>query len=677
MYEWKRIFCRPKYLLLLLLTAVVNLALFAGFCRAEQERSSENPYFTVAEHEQDAAYLSGGYDSYLAYVGKQSQGQSVLASLGKQSPFVERSRKKTADDYADLSGITLTDGENRGIRALFNFSISEYLMLLAPILLALELASERGTASCDLTRTTRHGRCRLTISRAAALFFLSALSVILLFGSDILFGSSFFGSPNLRRTIQSIRDFQLCPYRLSIGGCLLCTALLKIAAVFLLALTAWLIFSVCQQVLAFLLMLLLNGGAFLCFQMILPTASLCHFKFCNPFALLDAGYFFQHYCNLNFFGYPRGFLASALLICGILLAVILSLCVFLIGICRPMRIGSGMERLKIRVSKWLSKFQMRHSLFFYEGKKLLLAEGGIVVLLFGGVAAYSISQDIRLYTPLSVESRAMYNSFEGEITDEKLTKCAKKVESLQEQIERLEAHLADLEEQGSLNQNEINETEAENAAKKETLAMYQTAYDCMDDLRAFTAETGLPAWFVRDNAYQLQFHESAAERRCCMILLILLIFLFSPIEAFENQYAARTLLRSARRGRGGMRRCKLLWIALLTLAASVVLHGVYTLHVAKDVGFALPDAPAQSLKMFQFLPISVSLRTCIAGLFGLRFLAAYGVALLIAAIGRKCRNPQTALFVCLTIFLLPAALTEAGAVFLAPLDTVRYLCLVQ
>lgn len=169
------------------------------------------------------------------------------------------------------------------------------------------------------------------------------------------------------------------------------------------------------------------------------------------------------------------------------------------------------------------------------------------------------------------------------------------------------------------------------------------------------------------------FRETAAERRCCMVLLLYLIFAFSGIQAYDNRYDTRMLLRSTKRGRSGIRTAQAAWIVILTGITVTGLHGIYLLHMLQDVGFTTPDAPAQSLDIFQKLPFSITLRTCIVLHFVLRELAALLITGIIAAVSRLSRTPQKSLLISMVILLLPSALAESGITQLAGLDFVHYL----
>ncbi len=653
MYELRRIFFDLRRWLILLLIAAVNLALFAGYCRTVPE---------VTEQEQAAyeTYLNGGYADYLERVSAQSDEQALLGTLRPATDFVTRNLQRTRADYARLAGTVVTAGENRGLRALCDFHITDYLLLIAPMLLAVSFAAERRTEITAMLRTAKKGRVPLTLWRMAALALLSAISVAVLYGSDLVFAHGFFGDPGYARTIQSSPDFQLCAYRVTVGGYLLRTAILKACAVWLISAAVWLIWGMLHTLPAAIGSGVLLGAQFLFWRLILPTSTRNPLKFCNLFAMLSPETFFLRYANLNIFGSPRGFLPGMITagtVFGLLCTVLL---IVLIGICRPMTLGAGAAAVTDRIAKFRSRHLQRLSRFGYEGRKILISEGGVLVLAAAGIWCVSLVRTVDVQLPLNYRIEQLYNRFEGEITEEKRADCQTQIAWYEGEIDEREKKIERLMDSPDPPLDWIQAIRDEIANLQEWLDLYRAFADRMDALTAYTAETGYDAWLVRQNGWQTLFTETAQVRRCCMALLIVTVFLFAPVMAYENRSGAGPLLRSTRHGRGGLLRCKLLWTALLVLITAAGFHAVYFAALQKTGMLVLPEAPMHSVDLLRFVPVHCSLRTAAAGLYLLRWLVTLAAALAVLLISRFSKNPQAALLTALSVLLLPAALAELG-----------------
>ncbi len=680
MAELQRLLLSPKRLILLLMIAVVNLAMFSGFCRTKREE--DIAYYKsmqmwgvntqLNEKQKINDYLTKDYPAYLEYVQNQSQTQSILSSLTEKNAFVDRNLELTAKTYSKLTGITLRNGENRGINAVKDYALTDYLLLIAPLLLVLEMLADADTAAGDLTRSTKYGRVSICAWRILAVVLTSAASVLMLYGGNILFTCKFFGDPDFLRPIQSIPEFQVCSMRLTVGSYLLTAGCLKTLALSVISVIVWVTLSRFHPVPGWTLSAIWIGAAYLLYRFIVPTSGINHLKFLNVFAALDADIFFTQYCNLNWFSYPVNFLRNMLLVCILLFIIGSGLCLWLIGACYPHKLGQRMEAQKEKIAKFMTKHLRVHSLFGSEGWKLLIAQKGFILLLITGFIGFSLWRDIHIFVPVNDAAERFYTQYSGEVTEEKIQKAAYivigKTKSLKSsRIALAKAYMNQAEEREILRiQQDINDTQTD-------LQQYRSLLDAMLSIARYSRESGREAWFIQENKYMMLFQESAAERRCCMVLLLYLIFAFSGINAYDNQYDTRLLLRSTKNGRAGILTAKFIWILLLSSFAVFGLHGIYTVHLISDAGFTSLDAPAQSLEMFRSIPFSFSLRTAVILHFVLREAAAMLLSGVICIISRFSRTPQKALLISMIILLLPSALSESGITQLDRIDFVHFL----
>ncbi len=692
MAELQRLLLSPKRIIILLMIAVINLAMFSGYCRADREEAlayyNSMRMFGVnvqnEEHRKTKQYLEQDYSAYLEYVQGQSQSQSILGKLTKKNSYVDRNSAKTGRDYKRLTGLTLEDGENRGINAVKDYAITDYLLLIAPLLLILELLADADTAAGDLVRATRNGRVQLCAWRILAVLLLSAASVLLLYGGNILFTCKFYGAPGFFRSIQSIPEYQVCARRLTVGGCLLAAGCMKVLALTGISLAVWVILGRFHPLAGWTISALWLGSSWLLHRFIVPTSGINYLKFLNVFAALDADIFFTQYCNLNFFGRPVGFLGAALLFCGILLLAGIVLCLVLIGCAYPKKVGARMESVRDRFAQFLTRHLSVHSLFGFEGWKLLIAQKGLLLLIITGLLGFSLWKDIRVYVPVDTGTARFYKLFSGEVTQDKIERAAyiisgemKKIRSShialgKAYLERSQLDKSDAAGRSRVNRH-IGKIQDSILKSQQELTNYQKCMNSMLSLAQYTKRTGRPAWLIRSEAYMVMLHDSAAEHRCCMVLLIYLILAFSGIGAYDNRYDTRMLLRSTRRGRLGLISAQTLWVMLLTALAVTGLHGVYLLHMILDAGLDSLDAPAQSMAILQWIPFSVSMRGVIVLHMLLRYLAALAVTAGICVISRFSRTPQKALLTAMVIFLLPSALAESGITQLQFLNFVQRL----
>lgn len=714
MIELFRLLCSKNRLVILLMIGVVNLALFSGYCRSEREEQvdlfNQRIAWGVSTVQQERAaeqkYLSEDYYTYLSYIIGQDSSQSVLGKLTKKDTFITRNTEKTVRDYKRLEGIKLRSGENRGVLATVNYDVTDYLMLVAPLLLVLELLAEADTAVGALTRTTKRGRVPLTAWRVLAVGLLSAMSVLVMYGGNIVYAAAFYGSAGLLRPLQSIPLFQLCALRIRIGGYFLLTGMLKTLAVTAIALFIWVILSRFHPILGWMISALILGGLYTLEAVILPTSKVSFLKFLNVFAALRADCFFTQYSNMNVLGYPVSFITLMLaVICGAIVLLVL-LCLLLVGFCRPKRIGQSFAALQTAIRKAFTRHLPCHTLFGFEGWKLLIAQKGLLIIAVAGIMGFSVWNEMQLYSTVTSEAQRIYDNYSGEVNEAQIKRIAFITNGDVVSIERGQAYLnRRIDEKAQEKADAFGElTGADEHAVKaarnyikmhlryssdqelgklrsniertySSLKYYEALLGELLEMKQFKADTGLDVWFIRQDCYMLIFRDHAAERRCCMVLLLFLIFAFSGTEAFDNRNEIRMLLRSTKNGRAKMLTAKLVWAALLTAVATVGLHGVFLLHVITDIGLPMSEAPAQSLPLLRWIPVPMTLRTAIALYFVLRFLAAFALAVGVMALSRLSKTPQKGLLLALVVFMLPSALAESGITALRALDFIRALAL--
>ncbi len=195
----------------------------------------------------------------------------------------------------------------------------------------------------------------------------------------------------------------------------------------------------------------------------------------------------------------------------------------------------------------------------------------------------------------------------------------------------------------------------------------------MTTTREAAEKGGFKPYLVNDNSYRIMITENASERRCCMLLLLFLIFSFYAAGAYDNRWDTRLLLRSTRNGRARMLTAQTAWISILTALAVTAIHGIYLLRLHREVGFTYPEAMMQNLQMFRGTSIRITLGGCIALLMVQRFLAAMVISAVIMTISRCSRTPQRALLISLIVFVLPTALAETGLSVMQRFDLVRFL----
>ena len=231
------------------------------------------------------------------------------------------------------------------------------------------------------------GRCIYTLWRSGALLLAAFISAGLMIGSIFVSGVIAYGQPiEFTAPVQGMEYFQNWTLHTSVGGILVWITLFRTGGLWLTGLILW---ALLRKFRSLPLGLVLSGGVlmvefhwFTSFGINDAGYALASI---NLFHLLSAEHVAERYLNYNVFGFPvneRIFLAAVMFCLLILvLAVLLASSHWSKGVRHGGKWSRWLENMAMKVR---SK-RKNHSLWSYEGRKLLIYSGGILILLVGGI----------------------------------------------------------------------------------------------------------------------------------------------------------------------------------------------------------------------------------------------------------------------------------------------------
>ena len=121
MLELKRILWNGKTMLLFGILLLLHGIFFAFQCNDEKSITPVGEELT--------AYLDE-YDDYMQSVQDNVTMMKENPLFSADDSFVYRNLIKTGEDYAKISDITPVSGENRGVMAVLQFTLSTFILLL-------------------------------------------------------------------------------------------------------------------------------------------------------------------------------------------------------------------------------------------------------------------------------------------------------------------------------------------------------------------------------------------------------------------------------------------------------------------------------------------------------------------------------------------------------------------
>lgn len=617
-------------------------------------------YVAVNHLLRQAKYLDS-YDDYLTTIRANKEKMLSFSIFNDPDSFSGRNIIKTANEFEALESVSLTLGADGAITALMNFSITDYLLLAVLVLICISFLDERKKGLWGVVHSAPNGRLRLALQRVGILLGVSAIGVVLLYGTNLLMGFSVYGGmDDLGRAAQSVEPLGKMPVCCTVGEFLFLYLLFKIGATFLVALLLWLIFTAINNVKYTMIAAAGVLAAEYSLYTFLPVQSgLNVFKYFNIFTYITASDLYTNYLNIDLFGYPIGIRSVSQYACLPLILILAAVCITIHCHKRPAAGKDLLGRFVYGVNRVSDGFLRRFHLFGMELHKTLSIQKGvlILVLFLYLVTGLTFTVNIPISSATDAAARQYTAQLAGKITEDTLLQ----IEDIQAE---LDATLAVHEEarvqyeNGEMEypQYDVFARAAESARiKSDGLAIVRAR---VEELRSLGEEKDFTPWLIEESPYKGTYSDeaSANQQSAALVAMLTVVLLLAGSFAYETQSGMNYPLASTMRGRKALLRRKIGIAAILTTVIWAVTYGLEFhafLSVCDTATFA---APVQSLSMLESFPVRCSIGVFLVGLYLFRWLALFTCAMLTMLISSFVKRMETAYIAVCGMLFLPSAL---------------------
>lgn len=667
MNEFKRILVSRRTLLFLLVAILLGTIFFLYDCNS-------NKAITITG-EALSDYIDS-YPKFLASVHNNANHYNTLAAL--QGGFSTENIHKTTKDYEKLSNVQPQLGENKGFVLLSGYITGDIIILVVTLLIATVFSEERKKGLTTLIRSTKNGRKLLSFQRCIVIMITALISSFFMHLACFAVAQFSCDDMEVSRPIQSIPEFYLCPYAITIRDYLIYSVLIKAFVAFICGLFLYLLTSIMESVISFGLCGIGLIIEYLLYSIILPTDRLAGLKFCNIVALLRTDIFFNKYCNLNLFGNAVHFLTCALVITTVLCVIIFILCV----LCTSGKLTEwnfGNQLLQ-KISTWLSEKAPTLSLPLWEVKKIFINQKGGIILAVVLYVAISSAFQYRYIIPRYTEvEEKYYTEYMGEINTALLNDMTAKQKELQEKYDTLyEEYLSNLMTISSYMHTEAAKELEDNLEKiQEHLAVLEMLIDEVQNGLDYTAQTGITVHLIKPRLYQLLLLEDTATTdKNALYIMIAMVGIFAGICANETRCNMHSTLKTSTKGRGKLTTIKLSIIAVMSILVTLTIYAPQVLLIGAE-GYHNLDAMAQSLTFLRFVPFPVTILGYLILMFVVRIIATFIVGMVVMLISNYSHNAITTICISAAIIIIPAVLSGTGVLPISTIaDLVGY-CVVK
>ena len=239
------------------------------------------------------------------------QEQTIQNSiLYRNNPYALSLARKTAQEYADLDGLTLPLADPTGVEIILGTWIDDAILCAIAVLTAMYcFLQERQEGMIPLLFSTRQGRKATYVAKIAIVASIAAASCVLL----ILFRFFYAGDlGDLSRPVQTIPAFYTSPYRISVGTMLAWNLMQRITASVFVGIFMSLLCITLERSLALGAAALLTLVQVLCWQLIDSASVFAPMKYLSVPALFSGETMLGNAVFVKLLGIPVNFVYTSM-----------------------------------------------------------------------------------------------------------------------------------------------------------------------------------------------------------------------------------------------------------------------------------------------------------------------------------------------------------------------------
>ncbi len=655
--EIKRVLLSRKTITLFCILLLLNSVLFFYQC---------NELKTNTLTGEELKLYAEGFGASIGEVLENADTMLTNPLFSDSSSFTFKNLEVTKKDYSTLSDIVPVFGENRGIMTVLDYRMTGLFMLLTGIYIVMSFMPEQKNGLFLLVRCTSKGRFPLTLTRLLTLFTGVFVSGILFFSATAVISGIIFPGPALSRPVQSIPELGGVTGHISIGGYMAVFLIKKAAACILSCLILYFFMSVIRSSLSIVLFVAFCILEIILYAALLPTDSLCAFKYLNLYTVIFNGTDYGHYLNLNIFGTPVGINKGVNILLPVGLTVFSALCLLRYTFSYPVRNASA-NRFLNRAEAFISRHKPAYPAFLWEMKKLFVSQKALIILILIFFVAFSSAKDMTYIDSRSPRLLRWYQTFEGPADDAKLAAIDEKTDTMTQKLERLKASLKRQYEiliEYSMLGYDTGSVSATIKRLEDTIYEYEhdlTAIGIIRD-RAFDGvnllhEKGILIILSDTTGYDtLLDHDYLTTRQNYLYILIAVIMMFSGILACEKTSHMETTLHTLYKGGKKLLTYKLLLVAVTSMACSTVIHLIQFFAIKSKLPLDNFDYPVQSIPCMSGFPFEWSTGFYLIMLYAFRALIAFALSLAVMYISHKSKSRISAIAFGVFFLVIPLIL---------------------
>lgn len=666
MKEFTRVFSR-RTLMLLALLCIINAGVLI-LC------ADSNKSITPMGEELDL-YLQ----EYPGFLDRTMENSRRMARLSVyQSGFASSRLEQVSEAYASLEEVQVEAGDNRGLVLFIQYRLTDIFQIVFLFSVVMSLFAERKKGLVFIVRSTLRGRGVLFLERFCILGVAAFVGMLFLYCTGFLSVCVTFGADGLSRSLQSLPEFQKCPYDITIGGFLLRSFFMKFIGSYLAACLLYVVLGIFSRLTSYVLAIALILFEVATALLIESISAWNVLKYLNLYTFMQTDYYFTDCVFLNIFGTAVSGMKATFIVCGIIF-LLLAIIGFVVHGKMYVSNKKTLEKLAEKIRKWTERFAPQRTLVGWEVYKLYIRQGALLLLAALLILQFQLAFRYNYYYPVDAMERLSFLEYQGELNEETYQKANRELERLEEAEVRIRGALEKLLSREPLDTYWYNQYEM---ALENNLAMQKGLIPVIDNIRdgmEYTRRTGNVIQVIQPYTYDLLLNrDEQTRRRAAFLELIVIVGAIAGVYANEKQNHMNQLIHSSYRGRLVTKVGKPIIVAFFCGLTAISLHAVQMIHIGRSLGFNDLNAPIQSLAFMRDFPLYISITGYLVLLFGIRVFVAICFGLLVAGISKLSADRFTAMglsvFFFMVLFSLSALIPKLdflNPIYLLSADFVR------
>ncbi len=622
---------------------------------SESPESEKNLTFSIKEELEQIA----SRNDYIKSIQKKADDKKAIKIIQEnQTVYSKRESEKVITDYQKVANVKARFVGSIGLsRVLGNIPLDICPCLMITIILSTLFMEEKKNGNLKLYRATFNGREKLFWAKIVVQIALSAITIILFWGSCFVYIWKSYGAVSLTAPVQSILGYQNCTLTLSIGQYIVLYLFVKLLALSVLSSIGTILAVIAANYVTYYLGIGIIGlYSVLCYACIPKYTAFSWLRLNNIIYIMQGKAMLKEYLNLNVLGYPvhHGVVCISVAVLVMLIGVAL-------GKRYYMRSEAGYHSLNLisPKNKGYSKRMPNVSSILHEFYKMLI---GKKVLLLLAVAFTMLLMAAKKQNVYLTEDEYYYQNYmkrlEGNVTDEKRNYM--KEEELR--ISKIENKINEFYvafENGDISEAVLKE----NTEFLEQKIKGRNAFERVKERMAYLDKTGHEKYsFVYDDGWKqlLGFTESGRKNNLLSALICVLLIILSVSGCMAGDYESglSRLQKVSVKGRSALWIRKMLISALIIVLNMAIVYMRDVILAHKTYGLNGLLAQAKSIPELDKVIGSGGniLFQCLT-VFCVRFIGYMLILLVIYLLALYTKSTIKTIIVSVVLFALPIALS--------------------